>query len=78
MGGGKIHPWWNTSEISNVYSSTDNLIVLGDYNIHILEESGKQLLNNFIADNGLQYVNTKKSNMEKCGKKFFNQLLLYF
>ena len=50
-----------TSEISNNYSSTDNLILFGDYNITILKETGKQLLNNFIADNGLQYVNTKKA-----------------
>ena len=32
-----------------------------DYNINILKETGKQFLNNFIADNGLQYVNTKKA-----------------
>ena len=32
-----------TSEISNVYSSTDNLILFGDYNINILRETGKQL-----------------------------------
>ena len=50
-----------TSEISNVYSSTENLILFGDYNINILKEAGKQLQNNFIADNGLQYVNTKKA-----------------
>ena len=49
-----------TSEISNVYSSTDNLILFGDYNINILKETAKQLLNNFIADDGLQYVKTKK------------------
>ena len=41
------------SEISNVYSSTDNLILFGDYNIIILKETGKQLLNNCIADNEL-------------------------
>ena len=67
-----------TSEISNVYSSADNLILFGDYNINILKETGKQLLNNFIADNGLQYVNTKKSNMDKWRKIFFNRPLLYF
>ena len=50
-----------TSEISNVFSSTDNLILFGDYNINILKETAKQLLDNFIADNGLQYVNTKKA-----------------
>ena len=50
-----------TSEISNVYSSTDNLTLFGDYNIKILKETGKQLLNNFIADNELQYMNTKKA-----------------
>ena len=44
---------------SNAYSSTDNLILLGDYNINILKETGKHLLNNFNA--GLQYVNTKKA-----------------
>ena len=49
-----------TSQISNIYSSTDNLILFGDYNINILKETGKQSLNNFIADNRLQYVNTKK------------------
>ena len=56
-----------TSEISNVYSSTDNLILFGDFNINILKETGKQLLNNFFADNGLQCVNTKKQHgqMEK-------------
>ena len=58
-----------TSEISNVYSSTDNLILLGDYNINILKEIGKQLQNNFIADNGLQYVNTKKATWTN-GEKF--------
>ena len=50
-----------TSEISNVYSRTDNLILFVDYNIIILKETGTKLLNNFIADNGLQYVNTKKT-----------------
>ena len=49
------------SEISKVYSRTDNLIPFGDYNINILKETGKQLLNNFIADKGLQYVKTKKA-----------------
>ena len=58
-----------TSEILNVYSSTDNLILFGDYNINILKETGKQLLNNFIADNGLQYVNTKKATWTN-GEKF--------
>ena len=58
-----------TSEISNVYSSTDNLILFGDYNINILKETGKQLLNNFIADIGLQYVNTKKATWTN-GEKF--------
>ena len=58
-----------TSLISNVYSSTDNLILFGDYNINILKETGKQLLNNFIADNGLQYVNTKKATWTN-GEKF--------
>ena len=58
-----------TSEISNVYSSTDNLILFGDYNINIHKETGKQLLNNFIADSGLQYVNTKKATWKK-GDKF--------
>ena len=57
-----------TSEISNVYSSTDNLILFGDYNINILKETGKQLLNNIIADNGLQFVNTKKTTWTN-GKK---------
>ena len=47
--------------MSNVYSTTDNLILFGDYNINILKETGKQLLNNFLADNGLQYINTKKA-----------------
>ncbi|XP_075248304.1 uncharacterized protein LOC142341271 [Convolutriloba macropyga] len=42
-----------SSEISNVYSSTHNVILFGDYNINILKETGKQSLNNFIADNGL-------------------------
>ena len=50
-----------TSEISNVYSSPDNLSLFGDYNLNIPKETGKQLLNNFIADNGLQYLNTKKA-----------------
>ena len=56
-----------TSEISNVYSSTDHLILFGDYNVNILKETGKQLLNNFIADNEIQYENTKKQHgqMEK-------------
>ena len=67
-----------TSEISNVYSSTDNLILFGDCNTNILKETGKKLLNNFIADNGIQYVNTKKSNMDKWRKNFFNRPLLYF
>ena len=67
-----------TSEISTVYSSTDNLILFKDYNINILKETGKHLLNNFIADNGLQYVNTKKSNMDKWRKILFNRPLLYF
>ena len=58
-----------TSEISNVYSGTDNLILFGDYNINILIETGKQLLNNFIADNWLQYVNTKKATWTN-GEKF--------
>ena len=53
-----------TSEISNVYFWTDNLVLFGDYKINLLEETGKQLLNNFIADNGLQYVNTKKQHGE--------------
>ena len=70
-----------TSEVSNVYFSTDNLIIFGDYNINLLstdnlilfgdyninllKETGKQLLINFIADNGPKYVNTKKSNIDK-------------
>ena len=58
-----------TSEISNGYSSSDNLILFGDYNINILEETEKKLLNNFIADNGLQYVNTKKATWTN-GEKF--------
>ena len=49
-----------TSEISNVYSINDNLVLFGEYNMNILKKTGKQLLNNFIADNGLQYVNAKK------------------
>ena len=48
-----------TTEVSVVYSSTDNLIFFGDYYINLLQETGKKLLNNFIADNGLQYVNSK-------------------
>ena len=54
--------------MSNVYSTTDNLILFGDYNINILKKTGKQLLNNFLADNGLHYINTKKAtwtNVEK-------------
>ena len=66
-----------TSEISNVYCSTDDLILFGDFNINILKETGKELLNNIIADNGLQYVNTK-SNTDKWRKIFFNRPLLYF
>ena len=57
-----------TSEVSNVYSSTDNLILFRDYNINILKENGKQLLNNFNSDNGLQYVNTEKATWTNGGK----------
>ena len=55
------------SELTNVYSSTENIILFGDYNIKIFKKTGKELLSNFIADNGLQYVNTKKQRgqMEK-------------
>ena len=42
--------------------------MFGDYNINILKETGKQLLN-FIADSGLQYVNTKKATWTN-GEKF--------
>ena len=49
------------SEITIFYSSTDNLIMFGDYNINVPEETGKQLLNNFIAHNGLLYANSKKA-----------------
>ena len=58
-----------TSEISNVYTSTDDLILFGDYNINILKKTEKQLLINIIADNGLQYVNTKKATWTN-GEKF--------
>ena len=58
-----------TSEISNVYSSTDNLILFADYNINIVNKTEKRLQNNFIADNGLQYVNTKKATWTN-GEKF--------
>ena len=54
-----------TSGISNVYSSTDNLILFGDYNINILKETGKQLLNNFIADNGPEHKKASWTNGEK-------------
>ena len=67
-----------TSEISNIYLSADNLILFGDYNINILEETGKQLLNNFIADDGLEYVNTKKPTWTKRGKNFLIDQKLIF
>ena len=57
------------SEITNFYSGTDNLIMFGDYNKNLPKETGKQLLNNFLADNGLLYTNTKKTAWRN-GKKF--------
>ena len=46
-----------TVEISNVYSYTDNLILLGDYNINLLGTKGRQSLDIFTLNNGLCYVN---------------------
>ena len=46
-----------TVEISNVYSYTDNLILLGDYNINLLGTKSRQSLDIFTANNGLCYVN---------------------
>ena len=46
-----------TVEISNVYSYTDNLILLGDYNINLLGTKGRQSLDIFTTNNGLCYVN---------------------
>ena len=46
-----------TVEISNLYSCTDNLIFLGDYNIYLLGTKSRQSLDIFTANNGLCYVN---------------------
>ena len=42
------------------FSSINNLIHFADYNIKFFKEVGKELLSNFIADNGFQYVDTKR------------------
>ena len=46
-----------TSEISGAYSTTDNVIPFGDYNINFFNQSEKELLTEFASDNGLEIVN---------------------
>ena len=56
-----------TSKTSNIYFRPDNLIMFGDYNIKILIETGKQLLNNFTAENGFsKWKKATYANRKNC------------
>ena len=58
-----------SAEVSTALSATDNILLFGDYNIHMLSVQGKKSLQNFAVGLGLQLSNinipTRISNNER-------------
>ena len=63
------------AEVSNAFSATDKILLLGDYNIDMLSVNGKKSLQNFAAGLGLQLSkidiptrisNNKRSLIDHC------------